>query len=63
MIIEISEKQCEWIQEGLNYLLNQDGKHFTLSEKQVTEIETLLDHIDAEELSDIEQEIFDRRWF
>jgi len=59
MIIEISEKQASWLEEGLNILLNQDGKNYRLSLKQITEIETLIDLIQGEELSEIEQEILD----
>ena len=59
MIIEISEKHAGWLEEGLNLLLNQDGKTYTLSEQQITEIERLIDLIEGEELSDIEQEILD----
>ena len=59
MIIEISEKQAGWLEEGLNLLLNQDGKTYTLSEQQITEIERLIDLIEGEELSEIEQEILD----
>ena len=41
-----TDEQIGWIVEGLNRLLLNDGKGYTLSTEQIDEIEEALDTID-----------------
>jgi len=46
-----TDEQIDWITEGLNRLLLNDGKGYTLSTDQIDRIEETLDTIDKMLLS------------